>query len=77
MIGKQANLIDKRVPYSKIIFMRTHIFDARRARDSAFCSNLANVSEIRHLDDPLNEMETHWTENINETISHAMIKRLA
>lgn len=47
-----------------------HTFDALAVRDSAFCSNLANVSEIGHLDDPLNEMETHWTENINETIAH-------
>lgn len=75
MIGKQANLIDKRARRFRIIFMRTHT-SGLAARDSAFCNNLANVSEIGHLDDPLNEMETHWMENINETISRAMIKRL-
>lgn len=76
MVGKQANLIDKRDRIPKL-FSCGCILSTLAARDSAFCSNLANVLEIGHLGDHLNEMETHWMENINETISHPMIKRVA
>lgn len=53
MIGKQANLIDKRYHIRKL-FSCECILSTLAARDSAFRSNLANVSEIGHLDDPLN-----------------------
>lgn len=49
MIDKQANLNDKTKPYFKI-FIRT-ILSTLAVYDSAFCSNLANVSEIGHLYD--------------------------
>lgn len=57
MIDKQANLNDKTKPYFKI-FIRT-ILSTLAVYDSAFCNNLANVSEIGHLYDSLNELETH------------------
>ena len=46
------------------LFSCGRTFSAHPARDCAFRSNLANVSEIGHLYDSLNEMEMHWTENI-------------